>query len=195
MLRKPIQYNFADGQMLYAVLQGGEVVHVGIELPDGAAYASWSVSVPGIVLDANEFVAQTWGDTHGLMASAMLGTGWFLRTGRRVALPAGEENEVWRLSDLGCEWMDAVANQQDRPAKAVVSDSGDCVFTTGAELLDYLVQNHRVEIDQWSLSIDEHGVWLTNPYGVDCGLVDASVEGCDSAIAQIAGDTHIREWV
>lgn len=180
--------------MLYAVLSDSIGVHVAIERPDGVAYGVWSVQAPGIMLEANEFVAQTWGDTLGLMASAMLGTEWFMRTGRSVAAPAGEVNEVWRLSDLGKEWVDTVADEQVRASATYSVDSKSCLFATGAELIGYLMEHRRVEIDQWSLNIDEHGVWLTNPYGVDCGLVEASAEGCGRALDQIAGDTHIREW-
>ena len=105
-MRKPIQYNFGQGQLLYAVLARGACVRVDIERPDGTPYGSgFSVHVDGVALGPSEFIAGTWGDHRGLMASAMMGTGWFERTGRSVPLPAGEENEVWRLSQMGAEWL------------------------------------------------------------------------------------------
>lgn len=59
-----------------------------------------------------EFVALTFGDHGRLMADAMMGTGWFERTGRSVAAPAGEINEVWRLSRLGMDWQRAATQTQ-----------------------------------------------------------------------------------
>lgn len=108
-MRKPILYNFGQGQMLYAVLEQEPFIQVRIERPDGCPYGApfWSIAVCDLPLGRNEFVANTWGDHHGLMASAMFGTGWFERTGRDVAAPADEVNEVWRLSRLGVEWLDA----------------------------------------------------------------------------------------
>lgn len=106
--RKPIQYNHDQGQLLYAVLQRQPGIQAHIERSDGRTLGqSWSVPCVGVSLGTNEFVANTWGDTAGLMASAMMGTGWFERTGRSVCFPQGEVNEVWRLSKLGLEWLQA----------------------------------------------------------------------------------------
>lgn len=108
--RKPIQYNLDQGQLLYAVLQKQPSIHVHIERSDGTTLGrSWSVPCFGVSLGPNEFVASTWGDTAGLMASAMMGTGWFERTGRSVCFPQDESNEVWRLSELGLEWLQSIA--------------------------------------------------------------------------------------
>ncbi len=104
-MRKPIRYNFDDGQLLYANLTRTAQIRVDIELPNGALYAEWSLSGHGLTLAPGEFVARTFGDTRGLMASAMLGTGWFDRTGQETYTGADERNEVWRLSDLGVEWI------------------------------------------------------------------------------------------
>ena len=73
--------------------------------------------------------------------------------------------------------------------------SGETRITTGHELLAHLRDHKHAIIDQWFVCIDEHGLWLTNSYGVDCGLVEASVEGCQSALDRIADDTHECEWV
>lgn len=109
--RKPIQYNHDHGQLLYAVLQRLPGIHVHIERSDGTTFGqSWSVPCCGIALGPNEFVASTWGDTRRLMASAMMGTGWFERTGRSVCFPQDEANEVWRLSELGLEWLRSIAS-------------------------------------------------------------------------------------
>lgn len=67
-------------------------------------------------------------------------------------------------------------------------------FKTGAELLAALLPPQHIEIEGWSLNLDEHGVWLTNPYGIDCGLVPATADGCQAALDRIKGDTHEREW-
>lgn len=69
-----------------------------------------------------------------------------------------------------------------------------CCTGAGAELLAALRSPQHVEIEGWSLNLDEHGVWLTNPYGIDCGLVPATADGCQTALARIKGDTHEREW-
>ncbi len=67
-------------------------------------------------------------------------------------------------------------------------------FVTGGELLACLHSKSSVEIDGWYVSMDDGDVWLTNPYGLDCGLVEATEEGCQSALDLIANDTHEREW-
>ena len=74
-MRKPIQYNFDDGQLLYASLVRDPCIRVAVEWPSGELFAEWSVPAHSLHLAASEFVARTWGDTRGLMASAMLGTG------------------------------------------------------------------------------------------------------------------------
>lgn len=107
-MRSPITYNFAEGQMLYAVLCNIDgAVQVSVEHLNGDHMASWSVSPNGTVLGKHEFIAQTWGDTRGLMTSAMLGTGWFARTGKMAAVPSDESNEIWKVSPLGLEWLSA----------------------------------------------------------------------------------------
>lgn len=70
----------------------------------------------------------------------------------------------------------------------------DVQFTSGGELLAYLQHHGHARFDQWFMSMDEHGVWLTNPYGIDCGLVNATELGCQQALARISADTHEREW-
>jgi hypothetical protein len=50
-------------------------VRVRVERTDGTFYASWSMQHTCVQLDEGEFCADTWGDHHGLMASAMLSTG------------------------------------------------------------------------------------------------------------------------
>ena len=111
-MRKPIRYNFDDGQFLYATLTHVPHIRIAVEWPNGTHYADWSLYGHSSDLSPNEFVARTWGDTRGLMASAMLGTGWFVRTGRGVITGSGEPNEVWRLSDLGEEWASSMQSEQ-----------------------------------------------------------------------------------
>lgn len=110
-MRKPIFYHFDDGMMFYAVLKAGAEIRVAIEHLDGRPYhPEWSVPAGDVVLQPLEFVARTWGDHHGLMASAMLGTGWFERTGGSYCTPTGEIHEIWRLSPLGVAWLDAAVS-------------------------------------------------------------------------------------
>ncbi len=40
-MRKPIRYNFDDGQLLYTTRVRAEQIRGDIELPDGARYAEW----------------------------------------------------------------------------------------------------------------------------------------------------------
>lgn len=37
-------------------------------------------------------------------------------------------------------------------------------------VFDLLLRGQRCEVNGHTLSPDEHGVWVTNPYGNDCGL-------------------------
>jgi hypothetical protein len=111
-MRYPIRYNFGQGQLLYALLaQEPAGIKVWLELPDGSFYADFSVPAPGVPLARNEFVARTWGDYKGLMASAMMGTGLFQRTGKEIAHPVEEVNEIWQLSSGGVEWVVAITKE------------------------------------------------------------------------------------
>lgn len=44
---------------------------------------------------------------------------------------------------------------------------------TSTEVLEQLART-PVNIDGYFLLQDEHGVWVTNPYGVDCALLSAT---------------------
>lgn len=63
-----------------------------------------------------------------------------------------------------------------------------------AELLSHLRQHRRVDIEQWHISLDVHGIWMTNPYGVDCKLLGANESGCERVLQTISRDEHEREW-
>lgn len=113
MQKTPIYYGFA-GEMMYARLSSNDVsIRVWIERIEGGQYGDgWSIHHPEINLGKNEFCANTWGDHHGLMASAMLSTGWFEKTGRNFAYPAAHVHndgvgEIWKLTDAGIEWVEA----------------------------------------------------------------------------------------
>lgn len=64
-----------------------------------------------------------------------------------------------------------------------------------AHLLASLNRNGRAEIDGYVLNLDEHGVWMTNPYGVDVGLFELSVLGCEQVLRAIVQTANReREW-
>ncbi|MDD5056515.1 MAG: hypothetical protein PHQ60_01980 [Sideroxydans sp.] len=56
---------------------------------------------------------------------------------------------------------------------------------TGVDLFAYLQAHGHVDMKGWYVSLNEHGVWLTNPYGVDCGLFGATEDGCQRALKSI----------
>jgi hypothetical protein len=76
----------------------------------------------------------------------------------------------------------------------------DRQFKTGAELLAVLQSEKYAEIECWSLHLDEHGIWMTNPYGNTCGLKqDPTVEACESILETIraaicAEEDDEKEW-
>ena len=66
---------------------------------------------------------------------------------------------------------------------------------TAQSLFARLQNSQRYELDLYSLNVDEHGIWVTNPYGVDCALLPMTLEGCASVIALIQRTRdRIQEW-
>lgn len=66
---------------------------------------------------------------------------------------------------------------------------------TPAGLLQLVGSHDIVAVDGWSLIQDEAGIWMTNPYGVDVGLVDPSEEQCGFVIDSIRNSARLeREW-
>lgn len=56
-------------------------------------------------------------------------------------------------------------------------------------LYDLLLRGQRCEVNGHSLSPDEDGVWITNPYGNDCGLwQDLTFERVDEFLTEMAAD-------
>lgn len=116
-----ISYNFGDGQMLYALMArtNGSGIRVWVERLDGIQYGDdWSVYVPGLALALvrDEFCAHTWGDYAGLMASAMLSTGWFMKTGKEFRFPESHvhndgSGEIWKLTHLGMVWLSCIESE------------------------------------------------------------------------------------
>lgn len=113
MRKTVISYNNSDGQMLYALMTRSNGIRVWIEKLDGTRYGEdWSVYVPNTSLDSDEFCANTWGDHLGQMASAMLATGWFMKTGKEFRYPESHpmsdgDGEIWALTHLGIVWLSA----------------------------------------------------------------------------------------
>lgn len=57
---------------------------------------------------------------------------------------------------------------------------------TGAELLAQLLAGESVEVEQHHLNYDEgEGIWITNPYGVDAGLMAPTERACAGFIEQM----------
>lgn len=58
------------------------------------------------------------------------------------------------------------------------------------------LQRARVyDLDGYRLSLDEHGVWVTNPYGVDCSVLPLSIEGCERILSLVANTRNrTHEW-
>lgn len=112
MKKTVIYYGFDDGQMLYALMSRESGIRVWIEQLSGVFYGEWSLNASDAALATDEFCADTWGDHNGLMASAMLATGWFERTGREFNYPVWHAHsdavgEIWKLSALGVQWIAA----------------------------------------------------------------------------------------
>lgn len=53
---------------------------------------------------------------------------------------------------------------------------------TGADLLAKLLGGEHVEVEGHRLELDEHGIWVTNPYGLDSGIFAPTVRACDRFI-------------
>jgi hypothetical protein len=57
---------------------------------------------------------------------------------------------------------------------------------SGAELLAQLLTGVRVDVECHRLSYEKgEGIWITNPYGVDAGLLAPTEKACNGFIAQI----------
>lgn len=127
MQKIPIFYGFDNGNILYALMVRDQRIRVWIERPDGTFYAPWSLENSNCNLSAGEFFANTWGDYHGLMASALLSTGWFKKTGKESIYPPGHIyddgwGEIWALADAGSAWLDS-------QAEAVASSENTSIST------------------------------------------------------------------
>jgi len=58
-----------------------------------------------------------------------------------------------------------------------------------------LMQKNVYGLDGFHLSADEHGVCVTNPYGVDCMLLPMTVGGGGQALALVAKTKdRKRDW-
>ena len=69
---------------------------------------------------------------------------------------------------------------------------------TPSGLLAELTREGRARVGEFRLGVgtDSFGpvIWITNPYGLDVGFRELTVEGCEGLLAMIASDTHEREW-
>lgn len=74
---------------------------------------------------------------------------------------------------------------------------------TAQGLFDLLSDPKGVDVDGYYLSVDQDlfggsCLWLTSPYGVDCGVVDFTVEKCGVVLERIQaadpGGTERDPW-
>jgi hypothetical protein len=56
--------------------------------------------------------------------------------------------------------------------------------TPSNEVLEQLTCN-AVDIEGYGLLEDDHGIWVTNPYGVDCALLSPTIDTIDKFMANI----------
>lgn len=57
-------------------------------------------------------------------------------------------------------------------------------------LYAHLTEFENAEIDGWYISLNDDGIWITNPYGQDCGLYKNSAEDCKMILNRISEDAH-----
>ena len=64
------------------------------------------------------------------------------------------------------------------------------------ELFKLMCTHGSLQCDQWGITVDEHGAWLTNPYGVDCMLFqDVNEESAKKILNYMhAGVNILDEW-
>ncbi len=56
-----------------------------------------------------------------------------------------------------------------------------------ATLLALLIKGERCDVNGHCLIPDEHGVWITNPYGIDCGLwQELSIQRVEAFLTDMA---------
>ena len=60
---------------------------------------------------------------------------------------------------------------------------------TGSELLSKLYAGEQVKVESHKLGLDEDGIWVVNPYGVDAAMLSPTVEACDNFIRNIRQGT------
>ncbi len=90
-------------------------------------------------------------------------------------------------------WKDGFSNGYENwvmsaPSQHVEDVSPQTLFET-------LQYSRRHKLDLYLLSVDEYGIWVTNPYGVDCALMPMTLEGCVHVLSLIEKTKRrIREW-
>lgn len=89
-------------------------------------------------------------------------------------------------------WKDGFASGYEKSKARIRVEASSAAPN---DLMNALEQTGKFEIDGYSLNTDEHGVWVTNPYGVDCALLPMTDDGCRRILrlVELTKDRR-REW-
>jgi hypothetical protein len=99
---------------------------------------------------------------------------------------AGEERRWWAETAAA---EDEEKRRESERRVARLAYLASYPFPTGAELLDKLRAGESQELDGHKLNYEvEHGIWVTNPYGIDCMLLEPTAEDCQSFVDAIRAD-------
>lgn len=80
-------------------------------------------------------------------------------------------------------------------ASVLAVDPSTPLATSPGQLLSLLRATNKAEIEGFFLSLDEDGIWMTNPYGIDCALMPFSPEGCKEVLLTIErSKNRDHEW-
>lgn len=94
-------------------------------------------------------------------------------------------------AELTRAWLVDVADELEQEEAAAAAEAAYLEhlktkpMPTGAELLAQLLAGKRVEVECHRLGLDEDGVWVVNPYGIDAAIFPATVKACDNFIRQM----------
>lgn len=114
----------------------------------------------------------------------------------RLSFDAGDPNLPVLFREepfLVRAWKDGFATGYESSVLAEASSTSPAM--SPAQLLSLLRETDSTEIEGFYLSHDEHGIWMTNPYGVDCAVVPFSLEGCSRVLSVIERTKNrVREW-
>jgi len=121
--------------------------------------------------------------------------GWALNEARELAFRLSEVEE----SDVPCPilfrdeellvsaWEQGLQRAADKRYRWFSKDN----LPEATMLRDLLARGQRCQVNGHSLSPDEHGVWITNAYGIDCGLwQDLDLKTIEAFLVNMASDKN-----